>query len=101
MLETDSSCDMDTPSCGAVGTSRLSRTPRPSRSPSPSLWQRTFDGSSIVGPALEEFVIDNSTTMTGALTYPAATLDKSAASLTVRVLYEDLPMPIPATGWEY
>lgn len=31
------------------------------------------DGSPIVGPALEEFIIDNSTTLTGALTYPAAT----------------------------
>jgi hypothetical protein len=59
------------------------------------------DGSPIVGPALEEFVIDNATTMTGTLTYPAATLDKSRASLTVRVRYTDPPMPIPADGWEY
>ena len=59
------------------------------------------DGSPIVGPALEEFVIDNSTTVTGPLTYPAATLDKSQASLTMRVHYTDPPMPIPATGWEY
>ncbi len=59
------------------------------------------DGSSIVGPALEEFVIDNSTTMTGPLTYPAATPDKSQASLTVREHYAGLPMSIPATGWEY
>ena len=40
------------------------------------------DGSSIVGPALEEFAFDNATTMTGSLTYPTATLDKSQASLT-------------------
>jgi len=47
------------------------------------------DGSSIVGPALEEFVVDNATTMTGALTYPTATVDKSQANLTVRVHYTD------------
>ena len=59
------------------------------------------DGSSIVGPALEEFVIDNATTMTGTLAYPAATLDKSQASLSVRVHYTDPPEVVPAAGWEY
>lgn len=59
------------------------------------------DGSSMVGPALEEFVIDNSKTMTATLTYPAAALDKSQAGLTVRNHYSDPPIPIPATGWEY
>ena len=59
------------------------------------------DGSSIVGPALEEFVVDNPTTMTGLLTYPAVTLDKSQASLTVRVRYADPPDTIPGTGWEF
>jgi hypothetical protein len=62
---------------------------------------KNLDGTPIVGPALEEFVIDNSTTMTGTLTYPAATPDKSQASLTVRVRYTDPPIPIPADGWEY
>ena len=59
------------------------------------------DGSPIVGPSLEEFVIDNATTIAAGLTYPAATLDKSQASLTVRVHYDDSPVAIPATGWEY
>ena len=59
------------------------------------------DGSSIVGPALEEFAFDNATTMTGSLTYPAATLDKSQASLSVRVHYSDPADAIPASGWEY
>ncbi len=59
------------------------------------------DGSSITGPSLEEFVIDDSTTMTGPLTYPAADLDKSRASLSVRNHYSDPPTPIAATGWEY
>ena len=62
---------------------------------------RNPDGSSIVGPALEEFVIDNGTTMTGILTYPAATLDKFQASLTMRVHYADPPTLVPAAGWEY
>lgn len=61
---------------------------------------RSPDGSKIVGPALEEFVIDNRT-MAGRLTYPAATLDKAKASLTVRVRYEDAPTPVPAASWEY
>ncbi|MBI4469928.1 MAG: hypothetical protein HY650_11475 [Acidobacteria bacterium] len=59
------------------------------------------DGSPIVGPSLEEFVIDDATTMTGALTYPAANMNRSQASLSVRVHYTDPPVLIPATGWEY
>src|SRR5215813_7816186 len=62
---------------------------------------KNLDGTPIIGPALEEFVIDNATTMTGTLTYPAATLDKSQATLTVRVRYTDAPMSIPADGWAY
>jgi hypothetical protein len=62
---------------------------------------RNPDGSSIVGLALEEFVIDNDTTMTGALTYPAATLDKAQASLTVRNHVSDPPKLVPLTAWEY
>ena len=59
------------------------------------------DGSPVIGPSLEEFVIDNATTVTAPLTYPAAAMDKSLASLTVRTKYDDPPMTIPATGWEY
>lgn len=59
------------------------------------------DGTSIVGPALEEFVIENTTTLTGALTYPAASMDKSQANLTVRVRHDDRPTPVAADGWEY
>ena len=76
----------------ASGNSRLTMTVPIARNP---------DGSPIVGPALEEFVIDNSTTTTGPLTYAAATADKSVASLTVRVHYTDPPTPIPATDWDY
>ena len=59
------------------------------------------DGSPIVGPALEEFVVDNDSTLTGALTYPAASRDTRQASLTVRTRYADVPEPVRAGGWEY
>lgn len=59
------------------------------------------DGSNIVGPSLEEFVIDNNSTVTGSLTYPAANLDKSGASLTVRERYQDMPSSVPSAQWEY
>src|SRR5262249_44882578 len=62
---------------------------------------KNANGSPIVGPSLEELVIDNATTITSGLSYPAATLDKSQASLTVRVHYDDLPVMIPASGWEF
>jgi Alpha/beta hydrolase domain len=59
------------------------------------------DGSPIIGPALEEFVIDDNQTTTGPLTYPAATPDKSKATLTVRVRYEDEPSVVPVDKWDY
>ena len=59
------------------------------------------DGSPVIGPSLEEFVIDNATTVIAPLTYPAAATDKSLASLTVRTRYDDSPVTIPAAGWEY
>ena len=59
------------------------------------------DGSPVIGPSLEEFVIDNATTVIAPLTYPAAATDKSRASLTVRTRYDDSPVTIPAAGWEY
>ena len=62
---------------------------------------KNADGSSIVGPALEEFVIDDATTMQGRLTYPAASLDRSKATLVVRTLTTDEPKEIPSSGWEY
>jgi Alpha/beta hydrolase domain len=62
---------------------------------------KNADGSTITGPSMEEFVVDNDTTRRGDLTYPAATLDKSKATLTVRTRYEDAPTVIPADKWEY
>jgi hypothetical protein len=62
---------------------------------------RNPDGSSIVGPSLEEFIADNSTTVSAALTYPAATGDRSQAALTVRLHFANAPTTIPSDGWEY
>jgi hypothetical protein len=60
------------------------------------------DGSTITGPATEEFVIDvGSTPATQPLTYPAASADKSQASLTVREHYADTPQTVPTSGWDY
>ena len=60
------------------------------------------DGSSITGPNTEEFVIDKGATPAAQrLTYPAASADKSKASLTVRRNYADAPIPVPASDWDY
>jgi hypothetical protein len=59
------------------------------------------DGSPIVGPAMEEFVVDNDRTFAGRLSYAAASLDKSQATLTVRTRYEDEPAVVPADQWEF
>src|SRR5215469_13269259 len=55
------------------------------------------DGSSIAGLNTEEFVIDKAATPAQLrLNYPAASTDKSKASLTVRKNYADTPIPVPA-----
>ena len=60
------------------------------------------DGSPITGPATEELVIDKSATPARMrLTYPAASGDKSTASLTVRKNYADAPLPVLAADWDY
>ncbi len=59
------------------------------------------DGSEIVGPSLEEFVIDTPNVGTGTLSYPAADLDTTKARLTVRAQEMDKPIPAPADKWRY
>lgn len=57
------------------------------------------DGSSIVGPSLEEFVIDNSTTMTNALTYPPRRSISRKPSLPCATIIQILQKPLlPRTG---
>lgn len=63
------------------------------------------DGSPIVGPSLEEIIFDNlpptPQPMTATLSYPAASLDTSQATLTVRTRFSDPQTAIPATGWRF
>lgn len=60
------------------------------------------DGSTITGPATEEFVIDkNATAASEPLTYAAASADKSKGFLTVQENYGDTPQLVPSTGWDY
>jgi len=59
------------------------------------------DGSAITGPSYEYIVFDNAATMTSPLTYPAATLDKSQARLTVKQHLVDPAVEIPPSEWDY
>lgn len=59
------------------------------------------DGSDIIGPSYEYIVFDNATTTSSALAYPAASLDKSTATLTVRDHLMQAATTIPAAGWNY
>jgi hypothetical protein len=59
---------------------------------------RNADGSQITGPAYE-YVVNSKASY--ALTYPAATLDQSKATLTHRVHLNDMPERVPASGWQY
>ena len=56
------------------------------------------DGSSITGPSYEYIVTGGASF---ALNYPAASLDKAQARLTHRVHLDDVPVDIPAAGWNY
>jgi hypothetical protein len=56
------------------------------------------DGSSITGPAYEYIVSPGAKYN---LTYHAATLDQSKATLTHRVHLDDAPQVVPATDWQY
>jgi hypothetical protein len=56
------------------------------------------NGSSITGPSFE-YIVSPSASYT--LTYPAASLDQSTATLTHRVHLDDTPVVVPASGWQY
>jgi Alpha/beta hydrolase domain len=62
---------------------------------------KNADGSAITGPSYEYIVFDNATTTSSALAYPAASLDKSKATLSVRDHLLDAPVPVAAAGWAY
>jgi len=54
----------------------------------------------ITGPSYEYIVVGNAAA-SAALTYAAATLDKTQATLTHRVRLNDTAQVIPASGWNY
>jgi hypothetical protein len=60
---------------------------------------RNPDGSTITGPSYEYIVVNGGTSYE--LTYPAASLDKSKATLTHRVHLNDKAEKIAASGWQY
>jgi len=62
---------------------------------------KNADGSSITGPSYEYIVMGNATTTSYTLNYPAASLDKSKATLTTRKLLNDTPTTLSAGDWEY
>lgn len=62
---------------------------------------RNSDGSSLTGPSYEYIVYDNATSTSYPLAYPATTLTKNQATLTVREHLSDSPTVVPADGWEY
>ena len=59
------------------------------------------DGAPIIGPSLEEFVIDKPGVTSGALSYPAASLATWQAVLTRRAQVVDRPIPVPSDQWQY
>lgn len=59
---------------------------------------RNPNGSPITGPSYE-YIVNGGASY--ALTYPAAALDQSKATLTHRVHLNDTPQVVPASGWQY
>lgn len=55
----------------------------------------------ITGPSYEYINFDNATSTSFTLAFPAATLDKSQARLTVRARLDDTPVPLDEGDWEY
>ena len=54
----------------------------------------------ITGPSYE-YIVVGAAAASVALSYPAATLDKTRATLTHRVHLDDAPQVVPASGWNY
>jgi len=55
----------------------------------------------LAGPSYEYLVFDNATTTAATLTFPANTLVKSLAKLTVRARLDDTPRTMLESEWEY
>jgi Alpha/beta hydrolase domain len=61
---------------------------------------RNPDGSTITGPSYE-YIVVGAATASVALSYAAATLDKTKATLTHRVHLNDAPQIVAASDWNY
>ncbi len=55
----------------------------------------------ITGPSYEYINFDNPNATSFNLAFPAATLDKSQAKLTVRARLDDEPITVPDSDWDY
>ena len=77
----------------------------PSSANPPSLFAQlpiaTTNGQPIVGTVREEWIRDTGKIANRTLSYPAATLDQTQATLTVRINEGDARQPVPASQWSY
>jgi hypothetical protein len=55
----------------------------------------------LTGPSYEYIVFDNAGSTSHTLAFPAATLDKSQARVTVRARLDDAPQVLPDSAWDY
>jgi hypothetical protein len=62
---------------------------------------RNAEGAAITGPSYEYITVNNATTTNYRLSYPAVTLGKNQATLTVKRLLNDPPTTVDPSGWEY
>jgi len=86
-------------SAGSNGANFNMRIGGPGGPGTPLAIAKNPDGSTITGPAFEYIVSSGTGAFT--LNYPAATLDKTQATLTHRVHLDDVPQVVPAAGWTY
>ena len=62
---------------------------------------KNSDGSEITGPSYEYITFNSADGESYTLTYPAASLNKAGAALSVRERLDDRPTTVPSIGWEY
>ena len=66
-----------------------------------ALEQPVWDEFLFNDPAPQEILFNPSAARVAQLSFPAASLDKSRALLTLRNRNDDKPVPVPAAGWEF
>ncbi len=59
------------------------------------------DGSSITGPSYEYISFDNPAATVYSLAYPAASMNKTEAHMTMRNKLTDTAITVPLNGWDY